>query len=268
MEVSFDEKVLRPKLHGVETVSAVPDTSHDNYWNFRRMVEYLEQCLAPGPGPWHVPQRLQLAQLADTVHVQQQLGFTMVYVTHDQVEAMTMADKIVVLRDGRIEQVGSPLDLYRKPDNLFVAGFIGSPSMNFVEGLAGEGEVSVAAFGGVAVPTTVALPAKGEKVLVGLRPQHLKVSPAQEGAKVDLCEQLGGVAYSYLICPTGERVIVETKGEDAPVSDGTVASHKNSESLMDGISMISLEFSPDFHQILDRYLRRDRDLQTFRRGVP
>ncbi|MEQ8373350.1 MAG: TOBE domain-containing protein, partial [Roseibium aggregatum] len=112
---------------------------------------------------------------------------------------------------------------YSDPDNRFVAGFIGSPSMNFVEGIAGEGAVSVAAFGGVAVPTSVALPAKGEKVLVGLRPQHLKVSPAQEGAKVDLCEQLGGVAYSYLICPTGERVIVETKGEDAPVSDGTVA---------------------------------------------
>ncbi len=151
------------------------------------------------------------------------IGATMIYVTHDQVEAMTLADKIVVLRGGNIEQVGSPMQLYSDPDNRFVAGFIGSPSMNFVEGIAGEGAVSVAAFGGIELPTSVALPAKGEKVLVGLRPQHLKVSPAQEGAKVDLCEQLGGVAYSYLICPTGERVIVETKGEDAPVSDGTVA---------------------------------------------
>ena len=62
------------------------------------------------------------------------LKTTMVYVTHDQVEAMTMADKIVVLRDGLIEQVGSPLDLYRNPANLFVAGFIGSPKMNFIEG--------------------------------------------------------------------------------------------------------------------------------------
>lgn len=164
-----------------------------------------------------VDMRVEIARL------HKDIGATMIYVTHDQVEAMTLADKIVVLRGGNIEQVGSPMQLYSDPDNRFVAGFIGSPSMNFVEGIAGEGEVSVAAFGGVAVPTSVALPAKGEKVLVGLRPQHLKVSPAQEGAKVDLCEQLGGVAYSYLICPTGERVIVETKGEDAPVSDGTVA---------------------------------------------
>jgi lactose/L-arabinose transport system ATP-binding protein len=164
-----------------------------------------------------VDMRVEIARL------HKDIGATMIYVTHDQVEAMTLADKIVVLRGGIIEQVGTPMQLYSDPDNRFVAGFIGSPAMNFVEGTAGEGSVSIPAFGGTEVPTSVALPAAGKKVLVGLRPQHLKVSPAADGARVDLCEQLGGVAYSYLVCPTGERVIVETKGEDAPVSEGTVA---------------------------------------------
>ncbi|MCK7612851.1 ABC transporter ATP-binding protein [Roseibium sediminicola] len=164
-----------------------------------------------------VDMRVEIARL------HKDIGATMIYVTHDQVEAMTLADKIVVLRGGNIEQVGSPMQLYSDPDNKFVAGFIGSPSMNFVEGIADEGAVTIAAFGGISVPTSVTLPARGEKVLVGLRPQHLQVAPAGEGARVDLCEQLGGVAYSYLVCPSGERVIVETKGEDAPVSDGTVA---------------------------------------------
>ncbi|MHA7776582.1 ABC transporter ATP-binding protein [Roseibium sp. M-1] len=164
-----------------------------------------------------VDMRVEIARL------HKEIGATMIYVTHDQVEAMTLADKIVVLRGGNIEQVGSPMQLYSDPDNKFVAGFIGSPSMNFVEGIAAEGAVTVAAFGDVSIPTAVALPAKGQKVLVGLRPQHLKIAPSAEGAKVDLCEQLGGVAYSYLVCPTGERVIVETKGEDAPVSEGNVA---------------------------------------------
>ncbi|MEO9530290.1 sn-glycerol-3-phosphate ABC transporter ATP-binding protein UgpC [Roseibium sp.] len=164
-----------------------------------------------------VDMRVEIARL------HKDIGATMIYVTHDQVEAMTLADKIVVLRGGIIEQVGSPMQLYSDPDNKFVAGFIGSPSMNFVEGISGEGTVTIPAFGDATVPTSVALPPAGEKVLVGLRPQHLHVTPAPDGARVDLCEQLGGVAYSYLVCPTGERVIVETKGEEAPVSEGTVA---------------------------------------------
>jgi multiple sugar transport system ATP-binding protein len=164
-----------------------------------------------------VDMRVEIARL------HKDIGATMIYVTHDQVEAMTLADKIVVLRGGIIEQVGSPMELYSNPDNKFVAGFIGSPSMNFVEGIADDGAVTVPAFGGVSVPTSVALPQKGEKVLVGVRPQKLNIAESAEGAKVDLCEQLGGVAYSYLICPTGERVIVETKGEEAPISEGTVA---------------------------------------------
>ncbi|CTQ56484.1 Maltose/maltodextrin import ATP-binding protein MalK [Roseibium album] len=173
-----------------------------------------------------VDMRVEIARL------HKDIGATMIYVTHDQVEAMTLADKIVVLRGGNIEQVGSPMELYSNPDNKFVAGFIGSPSMNFVEGIADDGAVTVPAFGDLSVPTSVALPQKGEKVLVGVRPQKLNIVESNEGAKVDLCEQLGGVAYSYLICPTGERVIVETKGEEAPISEGTVAINFDPETAL------------------------------------
>ncbi|MBO9420848.1 sn-glycerol-3-phosphate ABC transporter ATP-binding protein UgpC [Labrenzia sp. R4_2] len=164
-----------------------------------------------------VDMRVEIARL------HKDIGATMIYVTHDQVEAMTLADKIVVLRAGRIEQVGSPMTLYSDPDNKFVAGFIGSPSMNFVEGTVQDGNVAIPAFGDLMVEPSVALPKNGEKVLVGLRPQHLVISETDEGAKVDLSEQLGGVAYSYLVCQTGERVIIETKGEDATRPDSTVA---------------------------------------------
>ena len=164
-----------------------------------------------------VDMRVEIARL------HKDIGATMIYVTHDQVEAMTLADKIVVLRAGRIEQVGSPMTLYSDPDNKFVAGFIGSPSMNFIEATVQDGTVAIPAFGGLTVEPSVALPKNGEKVLVGLRPQHLVIHQADAGAEVDLSEQLGGVAYSYLVCKTGERVIIETKGEDVPRPDSTVA---------------------------------------------
>ena len=99
-----------------------------------------------------VDMRVEIARL------HKELGKTMIYVTHDQVEAMTLADKIVVLRAGRIEQVGAPMDLYRDPDNRFVAGFIGSPSMNFLNGEVVDGGVKVAGLGGEVIATSVALP--------------------------------------------------------------------------------------------------------------
>ena len=98
---------------------------------------------------------------------------TMIYVTHDQVEAMTLADRIVVLNAGRIEQIGTPLDLFNEPANRFVAGFIGSPRMNFVEGtVAGAGQAGAAVNLGGRVPVEVAMPlAPGEKLTLGVRPR-------------------------------------------------------------------------------------------------
>ncbi len=161
-----------------------------------------------------VDMRVEIARL------HKEIGATMIYVTHDQVEAMTLADKIVVLRAGHVEQVGSPMDLYQDPDNKFVAGFIGSPAMNFLGGVVDNGGVTVAALGGRRVETSVTLPPDGSVVYVGLRPQHLIVVNGDHGVRLDLRERLGGVSYDYLATPTGEKIIVETRGDEA-IAEGT-----------------------------------------------
>ena len=149
---------------------------------------------------------LRVEMRVEIARLHREIGATMIYVTHDQVEAMTLADKIVVLRAGKIEQVGKPLDLYNNPDNKFVAGFIGSPAMNFVAGVADAGAVTSKGLGSVA--TSVGLPAKGAEVTVGLRPQHLKIGPG-DTHRVELTEALGGVSYVHLTAPSGEKLIVE-----------------------------------------------------------
>ena len=151
----------------------------------------------------------------EIAHLHKQIGATMIYVTHDQVEAMTLADKIVVLRDGRIEQVGSPLELYENPDNRFVAGFIGSPSMNFVDAVVGGG-LSMEGVGLSSIVPSIDLTGRdGETLTAGLRPQDLSLTP-DGPLTVDIIENLGGVAYVYLDAPNGERLVVEAKGVDAP----------------------------------------------------
>ncbi|MEL6584778.1 MAG: sn-glycerol-3-phosphate ABC transporter ATP-binding protein UgpC [Pseudomonadota bacterium] len=158
---------------------------------------------------------LRVDMRVEIAHLHKQIGATMIYVTHDQVEAMTLADKIVVLRDGRIEQVGSPLELYENPDNRFVAGFIGSPSMNFVEAKV-SGGLSMEGIGLPPMSPNVDLTGRdGETLTVGLRPQDLSLT-ADGPLTVDIIENLGGVAYVYLDAPNGERLVVEAKGVDAP----------------------------------------------------
>ncbi|MCU0829238.1 MAG: sn-glycerol-3-phosphate ABC transporter ATP-binding protein UgpC [Tabrizicola sp.] len=150
---------------------------------------------------------LRVEMRVEIARLHREIGATMIYVTHDQVEAMTLADKIVVLRSGRIEQVGKPLDLYNNPDNKFVAGFIGSPAMNFVAGVAESGSVAAKGLAG-SVATSVVLPAAGNEVTVGLRPQHLKIGSG-DTHRVELTEALGGVSYVHLTAPSGEKLIVE-----------------------------------------------------------
>lgn len=154
-----------------------------------------------------VDMRVEIARL------HKQMGATMIYVTHDQVEAMTLADKIVVLRAGNIEQIGSPLSLYEDPDNKFVAGFIGSPSMNFMRATVVEGGVSIAALGDRVVESQAALPAIGTEVIAGLRPQEVEMIVGEGPLQIDITEDLGGVAYSYLNASTGERLIAEVRGK-------------------------------------------------------
>jgi lactose/L-arabinose transport system ATP-binding protein len=160
---------------------------------------------------------LRVEMRVEIARLHREIGATMIYVTHDQVEAMTLADKIVVLRSGRVEQVGRPLDLYHDPDNRFVAGFIGSPAMNFVQArVAGPGQVEAKGIG-AAVATKAALPASGTEVTLGLRPQHLRVVDGTSH-RVELTEALGGVSYIHLSAPSGEKLIVEAKGDQIPGS--------------------------------------------------
>ena len=152
--------------------------------------------------------RLQMRVEISNLHAQ--LGNTMIYVTHDQVEAMTMADRIVVLRGGRIEQVGRPLDLYNAPANKFVAGFIGAPQMNFLAGRL-DGRVLRLECGMVRdVP--VATPGTGETVTLGVRPEAIGVSldgHGDEQVKVQNYEQLGAITYIYATFANGERLTVQ-----------------------------------------------------------
>lgn len=163
-----------------------------------------------------VEMRVEIARLHN------EIGATMIYVTHDQVEAMTLADKIVVLRAGRIEQAGAPLDLYRNPNNKFVAGFIGSPSMNFLDGKFASGGVDVPALRRT-VRQSGDLGPEGGGVILGIRPEFIELDPSGETHTVELTEALGGVSYAYTRSKNGERLVVEERGDTRSVKGDTVA---------------------------------------------
>jgi lactose/L-arabinose transport system ATP-binding protein len=162
-----------------------------------------------------VEMRVEIARLHN------EIGATMVYVTHDQVEAMTLADKIVVLRAGRIEQAGAPLELYRNPDNKFVAGFIGSPSMNFLEGKVGNGGIEVPALQRTVNPPCDLVQESGD-VVFGIRPEFIELDHSGDTHTVEMTEALGGVSYAYLRSKNGERLIVEERGDTRSVKGDTV----------------------------------------------
>jgi multiple sugar transport system ATP-binding protein len=134
--------------------------------------------------------KLRVAMRAEIKELHQRLATTTVYVTHDQIEAMTMADKIVVMNSGNVEQIGAPLDLYDTPNNLFVAGFIGSPSMNFL-----KGTISGGAFhsdGGTALPMPPgSRGADGRPVVYGIRPEHFQLDGGGVPARVHVIEPTG-----------------------------------------------------------------------------
>ena len=137
--------------------------------------------------------KLRVAMRTEIKELHQRLGTTTVYVTHDQIEAMTMADKIVVMHDGEVEQIGAPLDLYDKPQNLFVAGFIGSPAMNFLEGkVVRDGGAWFEMAGGRRLPLLPDTAAKdGQSVIYGIRPEHLHASDDGTEAEVVVIEPTG-----------------------------------------------------------------------------
>jgi multiple sugar transport system ATP-binding protein len=151
--------------------------------------------------------KLRVQMRTEVARIQQRLGTTTVYVTHDQTEAMTLGDRVAVMRAGLLQQVGKPTELYNNPTNLFVAGFIGSPAMNFVPGTIEDSKVKTA-FGDLPIPDGAkAAGGGGREVIVGIRPEHLEDARVVDTeardygttfkAKLDLLEALGAEWYAY-----------------------------------------------------------------------
>ena len=137
--------------------------------------------------------KLRVAMRTEIKELHQRLTTTTVYVTHDQIEAMTMADRIVVMHDGLVEQIGAPLDLYDRPQNLFVAGFIGSPAMNFLKGViyaSGRPEFHCAS--GISLPLAGAPPGSdGRPIIYGIRPEHFLIADDGAEAEIEVVEPTG-----------------------------------------------------------------------------
>jgi len=144
--------------------------------------------------------KLRVAMRTEIKELHQRLKTTSIYVTHDQIEAMTMADKIVVMRDGIVEQTGSPLELYDHPVNQFVAGFIGSPAMNFLPGIVKGGHVELESGAKLPIPTN-ARASDGQKVVYGTRPEHIELATGNEGIATEV----------VVVEPTGADTQVFTK---------------------------------------------------------
>jgi len=160
--------------------------------------------------------KLRVQMRGEIKDLHQRLRTTTVYVTHDQIEAMTMADKIVVMQGGRVEQIGTPLELYDRPANLFVAGFIGSPAMNFLPGEVRDGAFHAEGLDGAA---PIALPpfdresdpvpdraAEGQSVVYGIRPEHLRLAETGLPVTVQLVEPTG--AETIMTARMGDSTIV------------------------------------------------------------
>ncbi|MBU1333918.1 MAG: sn-glycerol-3-phosphate ABC transporter ATP-binding protein UgpC [Alphaproteobacteria bacterium] len=141
--------------------------------------------------------KLRVQMRAELMELHDRLKTTMVYVTHDQIEAMTMADIIVVMRDGVVEQIGDPLALYDRPDNVFVASFIGSPAMNLLQGSIKEQSFRTADGASFPVNAATATAAAGKSVIYGIRPEHFTLGEPGEGieATIRLFEPTGSETY-------------------------------------------------------------------------
>ncbi|WP_159591762.1 ABC transporter ATP-binding protein [Chelativorans xinjiangense] len=171
--------------------------------------------------------KLRVAMRAEIKSLQKRLGTTTIYVTHDQIEAMTMADKIVVLKDGVIEQVGSPLELYDRPANVFVAGFIGSPSMNMLSGtIENDGGARLVLGSGASIPIAKDGGVKpGDKVVFGIRPEHIELDPDNGiEARIEVVEPTGAETHvlakigdADVTCVLRERITVR-EGETIPLA--------------------------------------------------
>ena len=166
--------------------------------------------------------KLRVVMRGEIKALHQRLRTTSIYVTHDQIEAMTMADRIVVMNAGRVEQVGSPLELYDRPANLFVASFIGSPSMNFIGGtldLQASGGTVIAA-NGTRLPAPAGLGRHGQSVVCGIRPEHLALADRESGiaGRIEVVEPTG--ANIEVVAKVGGERVCAVFNERHPFRPG------------------------------------------------
>lgn len=175
-----------------------------------------------------VQMRLELARL------HQELKATMIYVTHDQVEAMTLANKVVIFNGGNIEQSGPPQELYRRPVNKFVAGFLGMPQMVFLDATRQGGVLKLFTGGDIPVPAGLPALADGTPVTVGVRPEQMTLVEKGRGTlegRVQMIERLGSDSYAYLALSSGGRLTVRCDGDVGSIEGTDVAALLNPERL-------------------------------------
>ena len=165
--------------------------------------------------------KLRVAMRAEIKGLHKRLGTTIVYVTHDQVEAMTLADKVVVLNQGRIEQVGTPMELYHRPANQFVAGFLGMPKMSFLPGQVIDSDpqgvkIELASGSRLLLPVQPESVNRGSDITFGIRPEHIRVTAEQQGTfsgRLDVTEHLGSDTFCYVQTAANESLTVRTPGD-------------------------------------------------------
>ena len=174
---------------------------------------------------------LRVEMRVEISRLHRELGTTIIYVTHDQVEAMTLADKIVVLKEGLIQQVGKPLELYEDPQNIFVAGFIGSPTINFLKGSIVDSKLTIPNLKPSKIKVSKAVASSKSELIVGLRPQQLKLTKSGD-LEVEFTEALGDISYVYLKTLSGERVVVESREEKLPLTGSKVGIEANTTSAL------------------------------------
>jgi multiple sugar transport system ATP-binding protein len=193
----------------------------------RPQVFLMDEPLSNLDAKLRVQTRNQIAGL------QRRLGTTTVYVTHDQVEAMTMGDRVAVLRDGVLQQCAPPRELYRKPVNLFVAEFIGSPAMNLLTvPVVGEG----VALGAWSIPLPREISSATNELVIGIRPEHLNVEASGIEMQIDVVEELGADAYLYGRITLGDKtfaqpIVARTDGQNPPSRGSRVRLHPQPEHL-------------------------------------
>lgn len=202
--------------------------------------------------------RLRVSTRAQIAQLQRELGITTIYVTHDQTEAMTMGDRVAVLKDGVLQQVDEPMHLYRHPGNTFVAGFIGSPSMALIDRVpvtveAGQPHAALGQLCQVPIPEQFS-DILGAEIIVGVRPEHWQVKQISEphdvkGLRVQVkhLEQLGAEAFAYVNCPAGlhprsDTIAVRIEGKHGVTAGDELRIYPTRLTFFDPDSEVNLEY--------------------------